>query len=89
MKQIMESFLERECADFQKDLRGGDAELYSATKQQAAVKKTVKKNQKAEQWKTENPLIENSLILRDDVYDGDRQQAIGIQTHGRRDLPVK
>ncbi len=72
MKQIMESFLERECADFQKDLRGGDAELYSATKQQAAVKKTVKKNQKAEQWKTENP-----LILRDDVYDGDRQQAIG------------
>ena len=70
--QIMESFLERECADFQKDLRGGDAELYSATKQQAAVKKTVKKNQKAEQWKTENP-----LILRDDVYDGDQQQAIG------------
>jgi len=67
--QIMESFLERECADFQK---GGDAELYSATKQQAAVKKTVKKNQKAEQWKTENP-----LILRDDVYDGDQQQAIG------------
>ena len=62
----MESFLEREYADFQK---GGDAELYSATKQQAAVKK----NRKAEQWKTENP-----LILRDDVYDGDRQQAIGI-----------
>ena len=53
-----------ENADFQKDLWGGDAELYSATKQQAAVKKTVKKNQKAEQWKTENP-----LILRDDVYD--------------------
>ena len=56
--------LEREYANFQKALRGEDAKLYSATKQQAG--RLLRKIRKQNGGKIKQK--EYPLILRNDVY---------------------
>ena len=52
--------LAREYEAFQREVHGGDTDLYSATKQQAS---------KVQRQKDPNPDTEQSVVLRNDVLD--------------------